>query len=140
MTRKARIVAFVCLSTFTPAVFPQQRMDPSNMYERILVVVRMVGKGTLADPRRPMYAPVPTAVNPTLRTGILGYSQVVSDDGNFSLVEFVAKDRAAFKDILNDKTLKPFLKGRDKREDAEVEFKKFKKDFDFGKFGRVRMP
>ena len=32
-----------------------------------------------------------------------------------------------------------FLKGRDKREDVEAEFKKQKKDFDFTSFG-VRMP
>lgn len=95
--RKMRIAGFVCLSIVTPAVFSQQQpVDPTNMYERLFVVVRMVGKGTLVDPRRSMYAPVPTTVNPTLRSGILGYSQVVSDDGNFALVEFVAKDRAAF--------------------------------------------
>ena len=36
MTRKTRIVAFVCTSILTPSVFPQQyRVDPRNIYERV---------------------------------------------------------------------------------------------------------
>ena len=128
----------VCL--FAPFMPAQQRVDARNMYERVWTVVPIIGKGTLTDPKRPMYAPVPSAINPTSRTGIVGFTHVMSDDGNFALVEFVARDRAAFKDILADKTLKAFLKGRDKREDVEAEFKKHKKDFDFNKFGLVRVP
>jgi hypothetical protein len=105
------------------------------MYERVLVVVPMIGKGTFTDPKRPMYAPPPSAINPASRTGIIGFTYVPSDDGNFALAEFVARDRSAFKDILADKSIKAFLKGKDKREDAETEFKKHKKDFDFEKFG-----
>ena len=136
MPRKTRIVAFVCLMTFTPVAFAQpHRVDPRNMYERVLVVLPIVGKGTYADPRRPLYAPASAAINPISRTAILGFTYVLSDDGQSALAEFVAKDRSAFKDILNDKTLKPFLKNRDKVEDALTEFKKHKKDFDFKHFG-----
>jgi len=32
------------------------------MYERAACVAPMVGAGTLADPKRPMYAPAPAAI------------------------------------------------------------------------------
>src|SRR5216684_724865 len=121
----------------------QHRVDPRNMYERILTIVPMTGSGSFDNPIRPMYTPLPSdfraaAVSRT-HTGILGFTFVLSDDGQHALVEFVAKDRAAFQQILADTTIKSFLKGRDTRADIETEFKKYKKDFDFTHFG-VRMP
>ena len=74
-----------------------------------------------------------------LRNGILGFQCVSSDDGQHALCEFVARDRNALKPILNDPTVKSFLKGRDKAADVALEFKKHKKDFDFSQFG-VRVP
>ena len=61
----------------------------------------------------------------------------MSDDGKLALVEFVALDRKAFKDVLADlnPNVKVFLKGKDKREDIETEFKKHKKDFRLDQFG-----
>ena len=105
------------------------------MYERVLAVVPLVGSGTLSDPIRPMYAPAPSELVPGSRTGILAYTHVLSDDGKVALVEYVAADHAAFKEILSDPTIKAFLKGRDKREDALAEFLKHKKNFDFTNFG-----
>jgi len=140
MTARRRLYgAFLCLFAASTALFAQHPVDPRNMYERVLVVVPLVGKGTLADPKRPLYAPMPSAMNPASRTGILGFTHVMSDDGKFALVEFVARDRSAFKDILADTTLKPFIKGVHKREDVLTEFQKYKKDFSFDHFG-VRMP
>ena len=97
----------------------------------------MTGLGTFEDPKRPLHAPAPSALRAAgaSRSGILGYSYVVSDDGLLALVEFVARDRAAFQEILANPAVKAFVKGKDKREDVEAEFKKFKKDFDFTKFG-----
>lgn len=115
--------------------YGQPRVDPRNMYERVMAIVPLVGKGTLNDPKRPMYAPAPTDVRPAVRTGILGYNFVESDDGKFALVEFVAKDRSAFKSILADATIKTFLKSSAKPQDIQTEFKKYKKDFDFANFG-----
>src|SRR5437867_3396944 len=87
--------------------------------------------GSITDPKRPMFAPLPGAVSPSSRTGILGYSFQLSDDGQFALVEFVAAQRSAFKDILAAGPLtKSFVKGRDKIEDVTAEFKKHRKDFD----------
>lgn len=124
--------------------WPQRRVDSKNTYERVICVVPMVGRGTLDDPRRPMYAPVPPSQPPTKarpaaapRNAILAYSQQVSDDGRFALVEFVAADRAAFQAILSDNKIVAFEKGKASKADIEKEFKKYKKDFDFEKFGLV---
>jgi len=90
-----------------------------------------------------MYTPLPSAFSSAAasrtRTGILAFTFVLSDDGQHALVEFVARDRAAFQQILADSSVKSFVKGKDKRADVETEFKKYKKDFDFRSFG-VRMP
>ncbi len=64
---------------------------------------------------------------------------VPSDDGLFALVEFVAADASAFRGILADSGtlagVKAFVKGKDKKEDVEAEFKKYKKDFKIENFG-----
>ena len=120
----------------------QHRVDPRNMYERALCVVPMVGAGTPDDPRRPAYAPLPPSPgSPPSADGIIGFTYQVSDNGKFALVEFVARNRAAFKELLADGNpeVKVFIKGKDKREDIDKEFKKHKKDFDLDKFG-VSMP
>ena len=100
----------------------------------------MTGAGTLADPKRPLHVPLPSALSsaPRSRTGILGFSYVMGDDG-IALVEYVARDRSAFTALLANPLLKCFVKGVHKRADVEAEFKKHKKDFDFNTFG-VRMP
>ena len=122
----------------------QRSVDPRNLHERLFCVVPMIGTGTWADPKRPMYAPLPGQMNPASRTGIIGFTHVLSDDGQFALVEFVARDAKAFDYILADLNInlninvKAFRKGKDKREDIEAEFRKHKKDFSFESFG-VRM-
>jgi hypothetical protein len=113
----------------------------------------MVGKGTVEDPIRPKYAPVPMSfalreklrregklellleksddekiAEEKLRIG--AYSYVLSDDGKRAIVEFVARDRAAFAEILKDATVRAVEK-RKMADVAEVdELKKVKKDFD----------
>ena len=118
------------LGALTPLAFAQHKVDPRNTYERVMCVVPIIGAGTMADPKRPLYAPIPGQMKPGVRTGIIAYHFEESDDHKFALVEFVAADRAALKNILADVTVKSFLKGRDKHEDAEAEFKKYKKSFD----------
>jgi hypothetical protein len=111
------------------------------MYERILTVVPLQGSGSPEEPRRPMYAPAPATLKSAVatRSGIIGYTYVLSDDGKYALVEFIARDRSAFQAILADKSIKCFVKGRDKLEDAVAEFQKYKKNVDVSSFG-VRMP
>ena len=130
--------AFLC--SIAPVSAQKNHVSPGNMYERCIVVVPIVGSGTFADPKRPMYAPLPSQANSTSRVGILAYSYQTSDDGKYALVEFVAQDPAAFADILANASVKHFQKGKDKPEDIEKELKKYKKDFDINHFGIVRMP
>jgi hypothetical protein len=133
--------AVLLLSFLCTQLKAQPRVDARTTYERVMAVVPLTGTGTFADPKRPMYAPTPAALqqSATTRTGIIAFTHLMSDDGQFALVEFVARDRSAFQQILADPTIKAFLKGRDRREDMEAEFLKHKRDFDFAHFG-VRMP
>ena len=124
-------LAAVSLSIAAPSALAQHSVAAQNLYERLVCVVPIVGRGTPADPKRPLYAPLHSQLNLASRTAIMAYTHVTSDDGKFALVQFAARDRAAFKEILADKSVKTFLNGRDKREDVEAELKKFKKDFDF---------
>ncbi len=117
----------------------QERVDPRNTYERLFCVVPLVGNGSKADPRRPMYAPAPGGG--ASRDGILGWVSVLSDDRKFALVEFVAGSRAAFQPILQEQRpdVKVFEKGKAKRDDIEKEFRKYRKDFSLDSF-EVRVP
>jgi hypothetical protein len=102
MKARTMAVSVVCLLASISSALAQPRVDPRNMYERVVAIMPIVGKCTLEDPILPMYAPTPSEVRAGLRTGILGYTHVPSDDGKFALVEFVAKDKSAFKTILAD--------------------------------------
>jgi hypothetical protein len=115
----------------------QRKVDPRNTYQRLICVVPVTGAGTAADPKRPMYAPATTATASARQSGIIGYSQQLSDDGRYALVEFVARDRSAFAPILADKSIKAFVRGEAKRSDIETEFRRYKSTFDFEKFGLV---
>lgn len=94
----------------------------------------MIGKGTPADPKRPQYTPWPPSQK---AKGIISFTSQVSDDGKFALVEFAALDDSAFAQILNDKTVKAFEKGKASKADIVLELKKYKRDFDLDKFGAV---
>ena len=61
---------------------------------------------------------------------------MTSDDGQFALVEFVARDRTAFAQILTDQRsgLQVFERGKSSPATVEAEFKRLRKDFDFSKF------
>ena len=128
------LTTLLLLTALLPA---QRRVDPKNTYSRMICVVPIVGAGTAADPKRPKYAPLPPTSPTQPPAAIIGYTQQVSEDGKFALVEFVARDQSAFQTILNDKTIKVFIKGKDKKGDIEAELKKYKKDFDLTKFGLV---
>ncbi len=129
--------AALCLAAGALSINGQQRVDPRNTHERLLCIVPMVGSGTYEDPRRPLYAPLPRRSSG--QDGILAYAFEVSDDGRFALVEFVARDRSAFAGIAGDTSVRTFVRGRDKRDVIETEFKRHKKNFDFTRFA-VRVP
>jgi hypothetical protein len=126
---KLHFLPILLLAASIPGLFAQHRVNPRNMYERLYLVVPMIGSGTTEDPRRPMYAPLPGEQAPD---GIVAFTFQESDDGQFALVEFVARDRAAFKAIFNDHhpQVKIFQRGKDRRDDVQREFRKHKRNFD----------
>ena len=116
---------------------PSPKIIPRDLYERILMIVPMTGSGKWDDPRRPLFAPAHTPT-PTDRTGILGYSFQVSDDGKYALVEFVARDKNVFQTLKSDaRTVKFFDKANAQIADIDAEFKKYKKDFNWQHFGTM---
>ena len=132
---------FVGVCCFS-SLFAQQRRDTRETHYRILAVVPLVGTGTKTDPIRPAYVPAPPQGNAKLDpNGILAFTFQLTDDGKHALVEFVARNPAAFNQIKADTRadVKVFDKGKTKREDIEKEFKKYKKDFDLDRT-MVRLP
>lgn len=88
-------------STFGSGPVPKRRVDPRNQFERIMVVLPMVGVGAWNDPRRPLFAPTAAAGGPKA-AGIIGFSYQLSDDGLFAITEIVGKNRLAFQPIFSD--------------------------------------
>ena len=127
--------ASILLLLITSALPAQpRRIDPRFTHTRLIAVVPLVGTGAETDPRRPKYAPLPGTKN----SPIIAFTFQSSDDGAVALTEFVARDMSAFKDILADKSIKVFIKGKDKMGDIESELKRYKKDFSsLDKFGVI---
>ena len=130
--------SFVALLLLLTSTLPgQRRVDPRYTYVRVITVESLHGAGTAADPKRPGYAPAALAAPGQATAGIIGYVHQVSDDGKYSITEYVARDLSAFKAILNDKQITVFIKGQDKKSTIEAALKKYRKDFDLDKFGLV---
>jgi hypothetical protein len=121
---KPILAGLALLLLFSPS-YSQQRVNPRNTHERLLCVVSMVGSGTADDPRRPMFAPLPPGpYEKRTLDGIIAFAYQESDDGRYALVEFVARDRAAFKPVLDEADrradVKAFVKGKANRADIET--------------------
>ena len=107
-----RAAVGVCLSIFSMSGASAPG-GSRPVYPQLVCVVPIIGTGTLAAPRRPLSAPVAGAEAPTHApskgfrdaAAITASRSVLSDDGLFAIVLFEAHDRAAFKPILNDKTV-----------------------------------
>jgi hypothetical protein len=137
-----------CLLLTTILLHGQRRVDPKNLYHRIICVAPLTGSGTATDPVRPKYAPWPlpaqqfpapkpvTSAGQT-QGGIIAFSYLPSDDGRFALVEFVAHTRAAFQPILSDPSIQVFEKGRVSRSTIEAALQKYRKSFSLEQFGTV---
>ncbi|MBI3683900.1 MAG: hypothetical protein HY235_26290 [Acidobacteria bacterium] len=114
----------------------QHRASPRDLYERLILIVPMTGTGTYADPRRPQFAPLPAAMaRPGTLAGIVSFSYQVSDDGQFAVVELVARDRAVFTAILRTPGVVAFERGKVRAEDIELEIRKHIRNFDVSRFG-----
>lgn len=131
----------------------QRRLEPGQMYERVIAIVPMIGQGTFDDPRRPLFVPATTTSSAPLANNlekslvgdkprsdvgesvkdlsILTVAFQESDDGKFAIVELVARDRAAFKTIVGSGRVdvKTFIKSKEMREQIEIEARKIKKNF-----------
>ena len=130
-------------TTSATAVAPlnHRRLAPENAYARVYAIVPIVGTGTKADPRRPMFVPgPPTAAAAIDRTGIIAYQFQESDDGKFALAEFVTVARVGLAPILTstDANVIFFERGQHTRQEIETAFQKYKKNFTFDKFMPVR--
>ena len=120
----------------------KRHVDPGNTHARVHAVVPLIGTGRRGDPIRPDYvpAPLPRGARPD-PNGIIAFSFQLSDDHKHALVEFVAQDRSAFKQIMADTRpdVKVFEKGKVNRAVIEAEFKKWKQDFDLNQI-HMRVP
>jgi hypothetical protein len=134
-------------------------VDPSAIYHRIYAVVPLIGAGTKADPKRPMFTPAPpqvaaapsqttstsvaqtgaTPAQPTQsHTGIIAYQMQISDDGNFALVEFVGANAAELRGIINPSVAgvqAVFERGMASAAQIEAAFQQYKKGFQMSWFG-----
>jgi hypothetical protein len=121
----------------------QPHVDAGLLHHRVLAVVPIVGKGTFDDPKRPMFAPIPSQQVPTDRSGVIAYQHLVSDDGKFALVEFVFASHPALTQVLSAAAAEPNAKAfeRGKHTQAEIEgaFKQYKKSFSFDTFRPLRV-
>lgn len=128
-------ILVILLGIASALVAQQHRVAPRNLYHRIIVVVPLVGQGTPEDPKRPQYTPLSTAAGS--RDGIIAFSQRVSDDGQYAIVELVAADRAAFRELLAD--LRPDVLVFDRKTHSQLEIeggiRKYLKDFTLAGFG-----
>ena len=125
---------FTGLLMLAAVVCAQHRVDPRNTYNRVICVVPLVGSGTALDPKRPKYVPWPPSQDPN---GIIAFTFEPTDDGQRAVVEFVARNRAAFQAILNDKTITVFEKGKSSKGDIESAVQQGRKDFNMDTFGTV---
>ncbi len=105
------------------------------MYHRIIAVVPLVGQGTPEDPKRPLYAPSPQVA--AARTGIIAFTHRISDDGQHAIVEFVAVNRAAFRELLADQRpdVLVFERGRHSQPEIEAGIRKYSRNFTVAGFG-----
>jgi hypothetical protein len=125
----------------TAARVTPRRLAPENAYTRVYCIVPIVGSGSLNDPKRPMFAPLPPVATAAIdRTGIIAYQFQVSDDGKTALAEFVTVSRDGLAPILSstNPNVISFERGKHTRQEIETAFQKYKKNFSFDSFRPVR--
>jgi hypothetical protein len=128
-----RAVAFLLLPL--TVLSAQNRVSPEMMYHRVWAVVPLIGSGKPDDPKRPMFVPSPAEQTAKFkdgdRSGIIGYSMQLSDDGKSALVEFIGASPAELKFIVNSQVsgVKAFERGATSKAEIEAEFQKYKAGF-----------
>ncbi len=137
-----RVTAGVCLLAGPGWSGPHGASGP--IYPTLLCVVPMIGAGTLADPKRPLFTPVAGqapadgALAPPKKSKgfaevprIVSYRSVLTDDGQHAIVAFTARDRAAFEPILAKHNLLAVFDLQTTRPDTLLaSLRRFKKDLE----------
>jgi hypothetical protein len=116
----------------------EKRMNRGDGFERLVVIVPLVGRGTYEDPVRPMYVP---ARHQASADGLISFTYELTDDGKRAVVELVALNRRAFAQIFAERRadVKVFDPRTIGKAAAEAEIRKEKRDFDADKLsGRKR--
>lgn len=108
--------------------------------ERVLAIVHMIGSGTVQDPRRPLFAPIPNDFanppDPNHRPAIFSYRFEAGDDGRTAIVEYTGFDRLALRKAIKSDDPNFRIVKFDGSTPAEIdqELKKVKKSFDLDRF------
>lgn len=144
------IIYAIFVTQFFGQVF---RVPSESLGERLIAIVPMVGKGTAEDPFRPKYAPVtPTAAAiarmqqdgtlaraasasdeekiSTEKRRIGAYSSLLTDDRKRAIVQFVARDREAFVEILKDPEVEIIDPAKLEQSTEVTKLQRLRKDFD----------
>lgn len=131
MLRPLLLLILACAFTMVA----QDRVPEQYLHERILAIVPMIGAGTSEDPIRPMFMPKPGEES---KSPFLSVQYEISDDGKSALVEFVAPDKEAFKEILaaRGRDAQVFERGKSSTEEVEREFSKVKQNYKFRQPGK----
>src|SRR5258708_12527102 len=89
--RNPAVVGLILAAAQT-AVAQQHRVDPRNMDERVVAVVPWTGTGTKADPKRAIFAPTPSQLSPTSRSGILASQCIPNHNAPLALSDLPPTD------------------------------------------------
>jgi hypothetical protein len=108
------IRALVVLSVFTGTLFAQRSVPPEYSHHHVWAVVPLIGAGTDADPRRPLFVPAPSQQSAVEQPAaespdLLSYQMQLSDDGKWALVEFVFRSPLSFHNFLAQASTTPNL-------------------------------
>ena len=112
-----------------------QRVSTQLMYHRVWAVVPMIGSGSAADPRRPMFVPAPGQAA-SGHSGVIGYQMLLSDDKKSALVEFVGASPKELRHIAGSTApgVKAFERGKASQALIQAEFRRFRADFSVNMF------
>jgi hypothetical protein len=125
----------VLLLLLINTLFAQNRVSREMMYHRVWAIVPLIGSGKPDDPKRPMFAPTLAEQTAKLkngdRSGVIGFSMQVSDDGKSALVEFIGEKPSELKFIVNSQAagVMVFERGIATKAQIEAAFQKYKAGF-----------
>jgi hypothetical protein len=120
-----RLVCLAVVCLMASGVFAQDRVDARMTGERVILVVPIVGAGTIDDPKRPLFAPKPGEDSP-----VDGFSWVPTDGGRLAIVVLRARQPEALQSALADARVQlAFQRGKHTRDQIETALRKLKRDF-----------